>query len=401
MKKLAVPGAKTLVDALLEQGSAVPGFVAEDVARARALASDLEASAPSELESLPEELALAVLESAVRSRDPRLPEALASSSRKALAKAGKKALYRLRSLGVAVPEKKVDPPPAASPAAAAEELPSLLSAVSGSGEQALVVPRPRRGGGLEVAQFVISDEKGIVHLAENEVSRGGYRKQLREIRGGRTAPAIEISSEEARRILSAAAAQNVETKTDYPPGTDQALRHLGAAPHREELQLPAPEAGDERLATEGARLHQQPEMQPWLPPESQIRLLVAKSEEIIHSPLQLTEAQKSEQLVHQFRSAARAFFTPEVEKLYARRLWRMAEFFEHTGRPQPASVARAEAKRLFHRAVEPFSRFAEFLFEKVLLLSQRAQAGKPLPQPGGPGPQPPAEHRSPGGLILP
>jgi len=401
MNKPAPPRARTLLDALLDESSTLPGFAADDAARARALARDVHASAPSELESLPEELALAVLESAVRSRDARLPDALATSNRRALSKAAKKALYQLRSLGVSVPEKKISSPAAPPPAAATDELPSLLSAVSGTGEQALIVPRSRRGGGLEVMQFVISDEKGIVHLADNEVSRGAYRKQLKEIRAGQTAPAIEISSDQARLILSAAAARNSESQTEYPAGADEALRHLGASPQRETLQLPAPEPEDERLATEAAQLHAQPELQPWLPPEPQIRLLVAKMEEIVHSPLQLTDAQKSEQLVHQFRSAARAFFTPEMQKLYAGRLWRMADFFDRTGRERQARIARAEARRLFHHAAEPFSRFGEFLFEKVLLLSQRAQAGEQLPQPGGPEPRRPVEHRSPGGLILP
>ncbi|HME90712.1 MAG TPA: hypothetical protein VKE49_04760, partial [Myxococcaceae bacterium] len=72
-----------------------------------------------------------------------------------------------------------------------------------------------------------------------------------------------------------------------------------------------------------------------------------------------------------------------------------------------AQLARAEARRLFHGPTEPFSRFGEFLFEKVLWLSQRARAGE-MPQTPGPGettapqqPQASGERRSPGGLILP
>ncbi|HME91385.1 MAG TPA: hypothetical protein VKE49_08165, partial [Myxococcaceae bacterium] len=92
--------ARSLLEALLDEASTIPGFAAEDVTRARGLARDIHAASPSELESLPEELAAAVLESAVRSRDARLPEALSGSNRKLLSKAAKKALYQLRSLGV-------------------------------------------------------------------------------------------------------------------------------------------------------------------------------------------------------------------------------------------------------------------------------------------------------------
>lgn len=402
MKKPITLEPRSLFDALLGPDSPLPGFAPEETARARALARDPSSAASSEIESLPEPLALALLEGSVRARIPALPDALSRSHHKNLVKAAKKALYRLRSLGVAVPEQEMASAPAPAPSAPLDDLPSLLSSVSGSGEEAVIVPRALRGGGLEILQFVLSDEKGIVHLARSEVSRSAYRKQLKEIRGGATAPAIEVPLDQARRILSAASGRNLESGSDYPAESDEALRHLGVTPGKDEDAVSAPEPGDERLATEAAQLHAEPEVQPWLPPEPQLRFLVAKSDEIMHSPLQLTDAQKSEQLVHQFRTAARSFFTPEVQHLYGRRLWRMANFFERTGRERQASIARAEARRLFHHFSEPFSRFAEFLFEKVLLLSQRARSEAPAAHTSNP-PEPsaPAEHRSPGGLILP
>src|SRR5262249_43130653 len=179
------------------------------------------------------------------------------------------------------------------------------------------------------------------------------------------------------------------------------------APHPGEQAIPPPEPEDERLATQSAQLHSEPEMQPWLPPEPEIRLLAAKMEQVTHSPLELTEAQRSEQTLALFHNAARAFFTPQMRAMYARRLWRMASFFEGTSRAKQAQIARAEARRLYHGPAEPFSGFGEFLFEKVLWLSQRARAGE-MPQTPGPGettapqqPQASGERRSPGGLILP
>jgi len=129
-------------------------------------------------------------------------------------------------------------------------------------------------------------------------------------------------------------------------------------------------------------------------------------EEVVHSPLELTQVQRSEQLSEQPKIAARKFFTPERRSRYARRLWRMADFFERTARLKQAQVARAEARRLFHGASGEPSAFCYFLFEKVLLLAQRSQAGGSLPEPGQQAkvPEanaPPVERRSPGGLILP
>ena len=408
MKRTEDSPGRTLAQSLLEDGALPAGFDAEELERARRLARSIPSASAADVESLPEPLALAVLEASVRSRDPRLADQLSSSRRKAIAKAAKKSLYQLRSLGVSTPEraetKAAPPAPVAAPA---EELPSLLSPMTGEGQQALVIPRALRGGGLELLQVITSDEKGITGFTADEIGRSAYRRHLRENKAGRVAPAVEISREEAKQILASAGALNGASDTPYPAGADQALRHLGVVARASEGAIPAPEPEDERLATQSAQLHSEPEMQPWLPPEPEIRLLAAKMDQLTHSPLQLTEAQRSEQTLALFHNAARAFFTPEMGKLYARRLWRMAFFFDGTGREKQAQLARAEARRLFHGPAEPFSRFGEFLFEKVLWLSQRARAGE-LPQAPGPGetaapqqPQAPGERRSPGGLILP
>jgi len=403
MKKSDDPDRKSLLDLLLADVPAPAGFDAHQFTRARALARSVQSAAAQEVEALPEPLALAVLEASVRARDPKLADELSSSARKAVAKAAKKSLYQLRSLGLSLPE-RAGAPPAPQPVVPAEELPSLLSSVSGAGEQGLVVPRTLRGGGLELLQMIVSDEKGIAQLVAYEVGRSAYRKQLREIKAGRAAPAVEIQRDEARQILSGAAALNLASGSPYPDGADEALRHLAVTPHAQSVVIPAPEVEDDRLANQSGQLHSEPEVQPWLPPEPEIRLLAEKMEQVTHSPLELTEAQRSEQVINLFRSAARDFFTPAMRKLYAGRLWRMASFFERTGRQRQAEIARAEARRLLHGSGEPFSRFAELLFEKVLWLSQRDRPR----QTSGVGAPPvkeatetPGERRSPGGLILP
>ncbi|HXN41893.1 MAG TPA: hypothetical protein VN918_08910 [Myxococcaceae bacterium] len=402
MKRSETLETRSLLDSLLADGPAPTSVAREEFERARALARSIPNANPPDVESLPEPLAVAVLDASVRARDPRLAEALSSSARKPVAKAAKKSLYQLRSLGLAVPERS-EPPAAPAIAAPVEELPSLLSSVSGEGEQALLIPRTLRGGGVELLQIIISDEKGVTEVIASDVGRSAYRKQLREIKAGRAAPAVEIPREQAKRIFSAAAALNVASGNPYPTGTDDALRHLSVAPQSEESAIPPPEAEDERLAIQGSQLHTEPEIQPWLPPEPQIRLLAAKMDQVTHSPLELSEAQRSQQILNLFHAAAREFFTPAMLKLYAGRLWRMASFFEGTKRDRQAQIARAEARRMFHGVVEPFSRFGEFLFEKVLWLSQRGRTGEAPESAAEPPPEPaaPTEHRSPGGLILP
>ncbi|HVE83532.1 MAG TPA: hypothetical protein VND93_11815, partial [Myxococcales bacterium] len=321
---------------------------------------------------------------------------------------------------VAVPERpRPAPEPAAAPEAEDEDewLPCWLSAPTGTGERALLAVRPQKGGGLEVAQVVLSDERGIQQLQVAETNRSSYRRQVRELRMEVPIRALEIALEEAKDLLGEHAALNLATHSPFPPGTEKVLRHFGVTPTQPPADLPAPLPEDERLATGAQSLHQEMEAQGWLPPEAQLKVLAQKVDVVMTSPLQLTPVQKEEQLRGVIRSAAAEFFTPPVRKAWARRLWALADFLERTGRDSQGNVARAEARRLFHDVPERPDRFEEYLFEKVLVLSQALQRGEQLPepgappaaapgapaaeQPGGAAPSPPGERKSPGGLILP
>ncbi|MCY1015296.1 hypothetical protein [Pyxidicoccus sp. MSG2] len=405
---------RPLLDAL-RAGTPLPAFPADAVESARALARDVRAATPAAVEPLPEALAAAVLEAAVLEGLPALPEALSASSVKPLAKAAKKALYRLRSRGVAVAEAPRPSAPEAPRAAAPapDALPAMASTITNAGERALVMGRVLRGGGVEMVQALVSDVEGVMELRVGEKSRGNFRRLLKEglAQGG----TVEVPQHEAALLLAEAAGTNLRARTPFPPDLDLALRHFGVQPQTEPTALPPPEPEDVRRVLEGDLLHATPEMASWLPPEPEVKRLLQKLDEVMHSPLALSDVQRQEQLQAAVRTVARDFFaTPEARQRYALRLWRMADFFERTTRPHEAEVARGEARRLFHGAEEPFSRFVERLFEKVLALvaaaGARAEAqGAATTQPPGTNPKeapaaapaPSLERRSPGGLILP
>lgn len=393
---------RPLLDAL-RSGEPVPDLAPEAVEQARTLAKDPAAATAAAVEALPTPLAEAILEGAVLAGSATLPEALSRSSVKPLAKAAKKALYRLRSKGVAIPE--AAPPPAPEPPRAPEPeaWSCLITGVTTEGKRGLIIGRPLRGGGIEAAQLVYSDELGVLELSLNEVTRSSYRRRIKEA----TEPgyAVEISREEAAALLAEAVALNLRTRTPFPKDLEPTLRHYGVQPATTEPTVPTPEPEDVKGVMEGHTLHETLEIAAWLPPEPELRKVLQKVEEIAVSPLALSGTQREEQVLQAVRSMARAFFTPEKRRLYGLRLWRMADYFERTGRQPAAQVARAEARRLFHGPEEPFSRFAERLFEKVLQLAGAAAAepGSPAGATAEPGSPAPAstERRSPGGLILP
>ncbi len=354
-----------------------------------------------QVEALALDEAQQVLAAWVKARRAELPAALAGSRSRAHARLAKKALYQLKSGGVAVAEPAKREPAAAAPAPSAppEELSGVLSAILGTGERAIFFARPQRGGGLEVYQGIVSDELGIVQLDGGTSSRSTYRKRLRELANEPVLKVLQVPFSRMREELGRALALNERSRSPLPEGADAALRRLGVEPVAALPELPAPEASDEAQAALGASLHDERELAQWLPPEPQLRLLAQRVEEVKASPLALSDAQKTEALTAKVRQTAAELFTGEVRKLYARRLWAMAELFEASGREQGARIARAEARRLFHTQAP--TRFGERMFEKVIELSAAA-ADHAVPG-GAPGglPAPPGPKTSSGGIVLP
>jgi hypothetical protein len=335
---------RPLLDAL-RAGTPLPAFPEADVEAARRLVGDVGAASTASVEALPEALAAAVLEAAVQAGNTALPEGLSGSRVKPLAKAAKKALYQLRSRGVKPPEA----PRQEARSASEEALPTLVTVVSSSGQYGLLLTRVVRGG-VEMLQVIVSDEHGVQELTRTEQSRGDLRRILQH--GLKNGYGVEVSRQEGARLLAEAAALNLKTRLPFPEDLEAALRHHGVQPQDAE-PLPSPEPEDARRAEEGAQLHATPEIAEWTPPDAPAQAL----EEQVRSL-------GAEQRRQRVQEAAKAFFTPEVRQRYARRLWRMAAFFDGTGRALQADIARGEARRLFHGLDEPFSSFAEGLFAK-------------------------------------
>lgn len=302
-----------------------------------------------DVEKLPEAQALEVIAAHVKAKQKDLPEALAASASKPLQRAAKKALYQLRSSGVAIeePAAPAGPQPDVAPSASAE-LPGMISPILGTGETMLFFGKTARTGGVEFYQAILHDEFGVQQLDQLHTNRSRYRKQVKTIVKDRQV--IEVPYARIVEELARAWGQNLRAKNGLPDAAYQNLHRLRVTPDETEPTLPPVEPGDAALAEKSASLHTEPELKQWLPSEEQLAAIGLED----HPEEKLGE--KTE-----------AFFTPEVLKLYARRLWKMAEFLEKTDRPEPAAIARAQARKMFH---EPKSHgpFGRQLFDKVLAL---------------------------------
>ncbi|MBS1150508.1 MAG: hypothetical protein H6Q89_2206 [Myxococcaceae bacterium] len=326
-----------------------------------------------DVEKLPEAQALEVLAAHVKAKQKDLPEALAGSKSKPLARAAKKALYQLRSSGVELEAPVAEAGPQPTVSAAPAELPGLLSPVLGTGERMLFFGRPARGGGVEFFQGILHDEFGVQQLDRAETNRSRYRRQQRELVQGRQV--MEVPLQRVLEELARGWGQNLRVKNGLPDGAYQNLHYLKVTPDETQLAVAQPEPEDEALAAKSGALHDEPEIQAWLPAEALL--------ETLGRDLEALRAQKAEQAAidQKLKELAEGYFTPAVRELYARRLWRQGEFFAGTGRPEAGKIAQAQARRMFHRA--DFGPFGLRLFQKVVALADRA-AVAPRPSLGAP-----------------
>src|SRR6185369_17023356 len=273
------------------------GVPRDEAARAARLALGIGKAKPEEVTTLPAPLAVAVLRAAAAAGRADILAAAAAHAQKDIAKEGKRALWLLKARGVAVP----DPPrPAPAPPAAAPEapLPCYASTIDGHGERALWIGRNVPGKGVEVAQAIVSDTKGLTELRVGLLGRKEYRVFTRDIlERGRTMGVAEIEAATARAIVAAARALNDAARAPPPEGADAWLARAGpaGAPPDPAARFAAPLSDEEeRAALEAsARLHDLPLLRGWLADEDALRALAAKLDEVAVSPLYLDEQQRA------------------------------------------------------------------------------------------------------------
>jgi hypothetical protein len=235
-----------------------------------------------------------------------------------------------------------------------------------------------------------------------EFKRGDYRKSIE--RGVGAGQAYEVPVERALEELGRGLALNEKFMNPLPQGAAEVLMMLGVEKIDKPVEIAKPSADDSKTAkAKSGTLHDEKEIAEWLPSQAALKLLDQRVQEVLTSPLQLSEVQKTEQMQQKAQVSAKEFFTPEVRQLYAARLLKVADFFEHTARKDPAAIAAATAKVLAHE--DGPTPFGERLFSKVIDASIQAQADAAAAAaaaagaPAAPRLAPPV--RSPGGLILP
>lgn len=373
--------------------AAAAGVPRDEAGRASRLVMSIARAKPEEVVSLPAPLALAVLRAAAAAGRADVLAAAAAHEHREIAKEGKRALYVLRTRGVAVPE-PARRPPLAAPPPPEPVVPCYASALDGRGERAIWVGRTVPGKGIEIAQAVLSDSDGITELHLGVVGRKEYRllgKDLLE--RGRGMGVGELDRERAKSLVAAARALNDSRGHAPPEGTDAWLARLGPAlplPDPAAEFPPLPEAEEQAAREASGALHQLPLVRGWLADEDALRALAQKLDEISVSSLYLDEAQRGEAAARAISDATAAYFDEPRRARWGSRLYALADHLRRSGDTSHARMAAAAARAL-RAGTEP----ARVPFARLLVEKAFPPAPAPSREP------PPRDEPAPPSLIVP
>jgi hypothetical protein len=298
---------------------------------------------------------------------------------RALRKAARRELHRLRSAGVRAPA--ASPPQA--PAAATPSQPEPTVAVSEawatdfdpSGSRALWLLGERPLGGAWLAALLLNDLKGVVELSLIDTTRKRFLRELDERR--REGFWVALPGDYAWRLVREAAdvnrAQNTALPTRY-----RALRDaFGEAPGPPERALvyatvsPVETTFNPDWLSEAQALMREPEVRGWYVPMPDA--LRARALEVARSTtasLLVPGQEPQQQALYLLAEAERQSLTPTVRRALQRRLEETAYIFVVSDRLTAARRAVASA-----RALEDHSRPVEQQpFLRVMLEAGLARA---------------------------
>lgn len=344
------------------------GVPRQDVALAARLVTTIARMKPEEVGPLPAPLAAAVLRAAVGAGRLDVVAALAAASDKEVAKEAKRQLHHLKVRGVAVPApaRPAAPPPAPAPT---EPPPAAYaSTVDGLGERAVWLPRSVPGRGIEVAQAVLSDERGLLELQVGLLGRKEWRQFVKGLteRGAELGVA-ERSREQAHALIVATRALNGPAGTRVPEGADLWLSQLGPVPPVPPpgTSLPAlDEAAEGAALARSGGLLELPLFKGWLAEEPFLRETSRALEEAEASPLALDASQRQARVDGIRQAALEGYYTPVRRARLSARLLDVAEHLQAAGAADHAAAAAAAARALRAGAAAAAIPFAARLVEK-------------------------------------
>ncbi len=335
---------------------------------------------------LSDALARAVVEAAVQIEHGGFLKAVAETGNKSASGAARRGLAILKSRGIEVSVEATGEAIYRPESLPPEELRCLVSTHDTLGDRLLWIPRPHRGGGIQLITVVLSDAQGITRVELDEVNRRSLRRLRDDTleRGAHHGVAlVDISLPRAKGLI-AAARQKLTRGLDIDE--EALLSNLSGDPREAEPAArrdpPLPEPLESQRLGESALLHDEPAVATWYPDEAAARELGLKLDEVMTSSLYVDDRQRVEQAEREIDRAVERYFDEGRRKTYANRLFELVESFRQSNRAEAAARAGAAARALASGAAPTAVPFCRRLFEKLLRKPLAVAGARPAePEP--------------------
>jgi hypothetical protein len=307
-----------------------------------------------------------------------LTQIAARTDAKDLQKAVRRALYRLKTMGV-----ETTSVPPSEPRKSVLEVPKLpVVAALGSqidfeGNRIVYLARRRPFSGLVFVSLVISDQRGILDCHAFPVTKKELARLVTDIQGDDQLTHVELPPAYAQQLVAEGYQRNLSSGTPVPRDF-QGLRDLIGMPETPWEQRPiyhvmSPEeiAGQPAWLASSAQLLEIKEFQGWhLPPETleKYRQEVRRTAD---SPIILSPALQQERAEAVLQSALREKFDAEARMRYRERLEDMAFLLWRTKRVDEAKRAFATALALEGGGIDPAGHpFLRALFTRSVEMAE-------------------------------
>jgi hypothetical protein len=310
-----------------------------------------------------------------------LTQIASKTDAKDLQKAARRALYRLRTMGVDT--ESVRPQEPRKSVLEVPKLPvvvALASQIDFEGNRALYLARRRPFSGLVFVSLIISDQRGVLDCNAFPLTKKELTRIVTDIQADDRLTHVELPPAYAQQLVEEGYQRNLSTGTPVPREF-QGLRDLIGMPDAPWEQRPIYHVvsleeirGQPTWLASSGQLLEVKEFQGWhLPPE----MLQKYREEVrrtADSPIIVSQVIQQERVEAVQRRTLHEIFDPDACARYRSRLEEMAYLLWQTKRTDEAKRAIASALALQGEGVDPADHpFLRGLFTRSLEMAEALQ----------------------------
>ena len=307
-----------------------------------------------------------------------LTQVAATTNAKEVQKAARRALYRLKTMGVDTDSVRVGEP--RKSVLEVPKLPiviALASQIDFAGNRALYLARRRPFSGLVLVSLILSDQRGVLDCNAFPVTKKELTRIVADIQADDRLTHVELPPTYAQQLVEESYRRNLSTGTPVPQDF-QGLHDLIGMPDSPWEQGPIyhlinPEEirGQPAWLSLPGQLLDVKELQGWHVPPEAVQKYREEARRTAESPIIVSPALQQERLEAVQKRVLREMFDPDTCTRYRTRLEEMAYLLWQTKRPDEAKRAFASALALQGEGVDPAEHpFLRALFTRSVEMAE-------------------------------